>query len=276
MNLFSLIKAACLLPVFALPLRGAAQEAMGPSTPPSHVLGRFNYTYLRLAYLMPVSGFNNPMQAGFTGSNNFTLIGDLHNSFGLGLESGRVRHFKKLNLGTDMLKLGINSGIALQGFGPGDKKDGNASAYTDGTYLIRLGLGPQVSFKPIEDLRIGVFYRAGIAVVYSSYVNEQSADLGGNVIRYDKTDLHFLHYAYNGDLGIDCSWRALCISLTYSMMKARPSKGALIDAGSLGDEYNAYSYSTKQGSGTESDKTFTPIDPVMKWHRIGVGIGFAF
>ncbi len=237
---------------------------------------RFNYTYLRLAYYFPSSGFNNPIAAGFPGSENFIVTEDLSHSFRLGLESGKVRHFMNLNLGTEMLKLGINSGIGLQAFGPDEKETVNAIVHSDGFYQLRLGLGPQITFKPIEDLRIGVYYRAGIALYYSGYRNEQEVLLAGNSSRYDYVETRFLNIGYNGDIGLDFSWRSLSVGISYSMMKGRPSKAALIKSESLDEEYNTYTSTTYVNGSTEGTDVVVPIDPTVKWRRFGISVGFAF
>lgn len=239
--------------------------------PTAKSVGKFNYTYIRLAYLLPSSGFNNPMASGFAGSNNFSDHKDASGIFSLGFESGKVRHFMKLDFGTPMVKLAINSGLALQAFGPDKTNSATTKTATDGAYFVRLGLGPQVTFKPSEDFRVGIYYRAGIALAYASYDNEQYTDLGAGLARLDKADIHLLNIAYNGDLGIDGTWRSLCIGFAYSMMSIHPAKLALVKSKGLADEYNAYTATAADGT-----KTVTPIDPKMKLSRIVLSLGFAF
>jgi hypothetical protein len=220
--------------------------------------GKFNYTFVRVGYLFPSKGFNNPISEVPAASGNFSNQGAMPYMFRLGFESGKVRHFNKLNLGTPMLKLGINSG----------------KISTEGVYLIRLGLGPQLTFKPIEDLRIGVYYRANVAVCYSSYKNDETTTPAPETTRTDELKAYMINFIYEGDLGIDLSWHAICVGVSYSMMHVRPSKGALVSAQKLGTDFDTYKVTTQTGS-DDPIEAVTPIDPKIKLNHLTVSVGFA-
>lgn len=232
-------------------------------------LGRFNYAYLRIAFLRPMGEFNNPFGGdAFPGAAHFPHQTRLPNgALTLGLESGRVRHFNKLNLGTPMVKLGINSGFAIHAFGPGSLSEADFEAETLGTYLVRLGVGPQFTFKPIPEVRVGLYYRAGIALAYSSYHQLSSNPDDGTS---HEINIQTVNYAYNGDLGLDVSYGMLSIGLSYSHMGTQLTKGQLFNIGDIADGYNSYNFED------ETDEVSTPIDPRMKYHRFGVSVGITF
>lgn len=221
--------------------------------------GKFNYRYLRIALPTPSGDFNNPMHHVPEASGRFAMTDNVRNSFTLGLEWGTVRHFTGLRPGTDMLKLGINSGWTMQGFGKGQATLDNEVVQSGDTYLLRLGLGPQLSFKPHEDFRVGVYYRFGLALVVSAYDNVQTS--AGSTAELKTT---LINAAYNGDLGIDLSWHKMSLGLVWSMLKIQPSKNRLFSSGNDADN------SLQQGGVT------TVIDPQMEFNRFVISAGFAF
>ena len=237
--------------------------------------GRFNYTYIRIAKLFPGAGFANPVAGGFAGSEHFTNYEAATFPYTLGFESGNVRHFMKLRLGTEMLKLAINSGIALQAYGSSNEQRDNAVVTNGGVYLVRLGLGPQVTFKPIADIRIGVYYRAGIAALYSDYTNEQTTAPAADVTRKDRVNATLLNYNYNGELGFDCSWHALNLGLSYAMLSCRASSGVLFSSEDKTTR-NVYTSVTTRNGVQEGATVTTPIDPAIKFNRFSVSVGFSF
>ncbi len=221
--------------------------------------GKFNYRYLRIALPTPGGTFNNPFNGVPEANGSFTMTDRLKNSFTAGLEWGSARHFMGLHLGTEMLKLAINSGWTIQGFGQSNDVEPAYTVKTDGTYILRLGLGPQISFKPHEDFRIGIYYRAGLALVLSNYDNIQTSSGSSTEL---KTTL--FNAAYNGDLGVDLSWHKISLGFCYSMMKIQPSKNKLFSSGSNTDN------SFQQGGVT------TVIDPKIDFNRFVISAGFAF
>lgn len=239
-----------------------------------HHYGRFNYKYLRIALPTPGNDFNNPVGAVPDASGHFASAGQLKNSYTLGFEGGSVRHFMGLDLGTPMLKLGINSGWTFQMFGKADDSGADYTVHTDGAYIIRVGLGPQLTFKPDADFRIGVYYRFGIALAIASYKNtEITQDRNG--ARMDAINSYLSNTAYNGDLGLDLAWRKLCLGFALSMLKMQPSKGHLLPAAVniiTPDTENEYTY---QSSG-QPDATVVPTDPVIRLNRFVVSLGLAF
>lgn len=221
--------------------------------------GKFNYRYLRLSLPTPSGDFNNPMHHVPEASGRFAVVDNVKNSFTLGLEWGTARHFMGLHLGTEMLKLGINSGWTMQGFGKGQATLGNEVVQSGDTYLLRLGLGPQLSFKPHEDFRVGVYYRFGLALVVSAYDNVQTS--AGSTAELKTT---LINAAYNGDLGIDLSWHKMSLGLVWSMLKTQPSKNRLFSSGDNTDN------SFQQGG------VITVIDPQIDFNRFVISAGFAF
>ena len=238
-------------------------------------LGRFNTLYLRVGTFFPASGFANPLAAGFTGSENFLVQEDAPRRLCIGYESGKVRHFMKLSLGTPKLKLGINSGIALQVAGRSSQELPNTTLSTNGFYLVRLGLGPQLTFKPAKNTRIGVYYRPGIAAFYTSYLNEQRTPLDADRVLLDRVDLTLPALGYNGDLGLDFSFKSLSVGLCYSWLKAAPRAGKAYDAAPT-DDINVYTYYAERDGVREGSKYFIPISPTVPLNRLSLTLGFMF
>lgn len=234
-------------------------------------LGKFNYGYFRLSFLRPLGAFNNPMAGkAFPQAAEFSYQGQIPNGvLTLGIESGRVRHINALSLGTPMLKLGINSGFALQAFGPGSVAGSNYDAETIGTYALRLGVGPQLTFKPIKEVRVGLYYRAGIGLAYTSYY--QSSYYGLNQEYSHEIDIQSINYAYNGDLGIDASWGILSIGIAYSHMRTQLTKGQVFNINDVAEGFNSYNHYDELG-----EMESTPINPRLKYNRFAISVGIAF
>ena len=231
--------------------------------------GRFNYKYLRIALPTPSGDFANPISSIPEAAGHFAMTSRIKNAYTAGLEGGRVRHFGAV--GTDMLEFGINSGWAMQAFGQGDASGTDYQAHSEGTYSLRIGLGPQFTFKPHEDFRIGLYYRFGLALLYSTYTNQQTTQSASDT-RMDQIDTRLLNGVYNGDIGLDLSYRSLCLGFAYSMMTAQLSKGQLFNASTYaGNTVNTYTvFSNSQ------PVTTTPIDPKFNLNRFVISAGFAF
>jgi len=234
-------------------------------------LGKFNYGYFRLSFLRPLGNFNNPMQgASFAGAANFPYQDPVPNGIlTLGIESGRVRHFKKLNLGSPMLKLGINSGFGIHALGPKTLMGTNYEVRTNGTYILRLGLGPQLTFKPIPEVRVGLYYRANLGLAYSSYW--QYSYYGPAEDYYDELLIQALNLGYNGDLGIEASWNMLSVGISYSHMRARVNKGQIINTSELIEGANTYIRMDESG-----DELTVPVNPKLRYHRLALSVGITF
>src|SRR5690606_38150332 len=123
----------------------------------------------------------------------------------------------------------------LHAFGPGEVSGDDFDISTNGCYILRLGLGPQVTFKPLEEVRIGLYYRLGIGAVYSSY---QHAEYAGS--QTHELNIQAINYAYNGDLGLDLSYGMLNVGLTFSHMRSYLEKGQIFNLGDVDEATNAY------------------------------------
>lgn len=230
--------------------------------------GKFNYAYFRLAFLRPTGAFSDPLStAEFPGKAQFRSGEEIRNNLlTLGLESGRVRHFNKIPLGTPMLRAGINSGFALHAFGPGEVYGEDFDISTNGSYILRLGLGPQVTFKPLEEVRIGLYYRLGIGAVYSSYFH---AEYIGN--HTHELNIQAINYAYNGDLGLDITYGMLNVGLSFSHMRSYLENGQIFNIGDVDAATNAY-YHYDEGS----ESAPAPVNPLLRWNRIAISVGLTF
>lgn len=230
--------------------------------------GKFNYAYVRLAFLRPTGAFSDPLlTAEFPGKTHFRSGEEIRNNLlTLGLESGRVRHFNKIPLGTPMLRAGINSGFALHAFGPGEVYGEEFDIATNGSYILRIGLGPQVTFKPLEEVRIGLYYRLGIGAVYSSYMHAEY--IGSQT---HELNIQAINYAYNGDLGLDITYGMLNVGLSFSHMRSYLGNGQIFNIGDVDAATNAYYYYDDE---SESDPV--AVNPLLRWNRFAISVGLSF
>lgn len=165
-----------------------------------------------------------------------------------------------------MLRAGINSGFALHAFGPGEAGGEDFDISTNGTYILRLGLGPQVTFKPLAEVRIGLYYRLGIGAVYSSYTHAEYAGMHTHEL-----NVQAINYAYNGDLGLDITYGMLNVGISFSHMRSYLQKGQIFNLGDVDGAVNAY-----QHYDDHSDSDPVPVNPLLRWNRFAVSVGFTF
>jgi hypothetical protein len=221
-------------------------------------LKKFNYFYLRLSYPLPSADFGNPMTAGATNGTGFGFTGKIKHQYKAGLELGAVNHITEL--GYYMVKLGINYGFNVQMFGPFNDETTNYSVSSDGTYIGTLGLGPQVTFKPVEAVRIGLFARFGLAAIYHTYDNVQN--------NANRVNLEMYNYGFAKDIGLDFTLKKFSLGFTWSFLKTAPNGGQLF----VPDNKEANSYTDK----TTTVPNSVPLTHKISFNRAAFNLGFAF
>ncbi len=218
-------------------------------------LKKFNYFYLRLSYPFASSTFGNPMNQEFPGNQLFVSKDKLQHRFRAGLELGAVNHITEL--GHYMVKLGINYGFNFQTFGPFENRETHHRVASDGTYIATLGLGPQVTFKPVEAIRVAVFGRIGISALYHNYENVQETA--------GKVKLDMLNYGLAKDIGIDFTLKKFSVGFTWSFLNTAPGNGQLY----IPENKEINSYTPVSGAGT-------PLNDKVYFNRVSFNLGFAF
>jgi hypothetical protein len=185
-------------------------------------IDRFDYVSLRGFYIGRSSDdFNNPIKApGY--DTMFSYKGGMKSSFKCGLEIGTVSHFQKL--WTSHLRLGLNVNFSMQAMGPWSDSGANYKVTSDGLYIGTLGIGPQITCKPVKFVRLGVYARVVGSMLYNHYVNtEYQSGPVGKIAKY-KLNVEMYNWALGYDFGIDASLRGISVGLVWEYMNATPKK----------------------------------------------------
>lgn len=230
-----------------------------------------NYFYLQLSYPITGDNFGNPTASGQIASMPFTFNGPIDPGFKGGLSLGKVAHF--LDIATPMVRLGVNVDFSAQAFGKGTHSSVDAiyRAESKGTYIASLGAGPQVTFKPIHFIQMGVYGRIGISGLYSNYQNAEFVqDPNKSVQRYDAV-VNMYNFSLSQDLGIDITIYKLMVGLKWTFLKSTPGSGHFYTENDTDNHLLFFS----DKAGKVASGIPAPIDRTISFNRISILLGIA-
>lgn len=230
--------------------------------------GEFNYSFFRVGLPLTSGKFYNQMQnISQQQKELFNYKDQLKPSFSIGLDLGFVMHVARL--GTPAVRLGVNTNFNFQYFG--GKTEENADrkyeiTTEDGTGLVSIGVGPQVTYKPAKQIRLGLYGRVGATAIGGKYRNEQTS--AENDFKY-RLNLKMLNVAFSQDIGLDVSYRKLLVGVSASFAKIAPRKTSLL---SEEDQKDNYFRVTDLETGAESTSNFNPD---LNFNRITIHLGLS-
>ncbi len=228
-----------------------------------------NYFYLELSYPITNNSFNNPAASGQIAAMPFSFSSPISPNFKGGLGIGKVAHF--LDIATPRVRLGINVDFSAQAFGKGDNSshDSAYQAESKGTYIASLGVGPQVTFRPMPFMQVGVYGRIGISGLYSNYQNtEFLKNPKGEIQRYD-AGVNMYNFSINQDLGIDITIYKLLVGLKWTFLKSRPGSNQFYTENDT--DNRVLFFADKEGK--KNVGTPAPIDQAVSFNRISILLG---